>query len=325
MKKIVSIIVSCCLSAALFGQQAVTPVEKNGALHVENGRVVNQHGMPPQLRGLSFSWSIWAGQKYYNAPVVDWLSTDFEVSIIRVAMAVQPQNGYLQKPVLQTKLVDTLVNEAIKKGIYVLIDWHDHNSHMHLEQSKQFFAAMAQKYSGVPNVIYEIWNEPERVSWDTVKNYAVQLITEIRKYDAKNLIIVGSPHWDQDVDIAAHNPITGFTNIAYSFHFYASDSNHQAGLRAKADRAILSGLPLFVTEWGVGEANGNGKFLKPENETWLQWMEKNKLSWANWNITDKVETTAILMPGASETGGWTSNELTPAGNYIREVLRELNK
>jgi endoglucanase len=322
MKNVIVPLVSCFLS--LVGS-AQSPVKKNGALYVKGGQVVNQFGLPPNLKGISFSWSIWQGQKYYNTDVVDWLSTDFKVDIIRAAMGVQPENGYLDQPLLQQQLMVKVIDRAVKDGIYVLIDWHDHNGNLHVAQSKQFFAAMAQKYNGVPNVIYEIWNEPERVTWDTVKNYAKQVIAEIRKYDANNLIIVGSPHWDQDVDVAANDPITGFNNIAYSFHFYASDPGHQAGLRARADKAIKKGLPLFVTEWGVGEANGNGNFDKSENETWLKWLDHNNLSWVNWNITDKAETTAILLPDAPETGGWTESQLTPAGIYIRKVLRKENK
>lgn len=302
-----------------------TPVATNGPLHVENGKVVNQNGAEPQLRGISFSWSIWEGRKYYNPQVVDWLVKDFKVSIIRAAMAVQPAHGYLEQPDSQKNLVITLVDEAIKDGIYVLIDWHDHNSNQHIPQAKTFFAEMAKKYAGVPNVIYEIWNEPARATWDTVKNYAQQVIPEIRKYDTDNLIVVGSPHWDQDVDVAAADRLTGFKNIAYSFHFYASDPNHQGQLRAKADKAIKAGLPLMVTEWGVGESNGNGKFDLEENKVWLDWLEANHLSWANWNLTDKNETTAFLMPGAPITGGWTDEQLTPAGLYLRNVLRELNK
>jgi len=311
-----------CASSLLSAQ---TPVAKNGALSVKNGQVVNQYGSPPELRGLSFSWSIWQGRKYYNTDVVDWITKDFKVSLIRAAMAVQPEHGYLEEPDSQKQLIVNLVNEAVKKGVYVLIDWHDHNGYLHIPQSKAFFAEMAQKYKGVPNVIYEVWNEPERVSWDTVKNYAVQVIAEIRKYDPNNLIVVGSPHWDQDVDVAAANPITGFENIAYSFHFYASDPNHQDKLRAKGDKAIQLGLPLLITEWGVGEASGNGVFDIAENETWIKWMGAHKLSWVNWNITDKDETTALLKPGASPNGGWTEDELTPDGVYLRNLLRALNK
>jgi endoglucanase len=257
--------------------------------------------------------------------VVDWLAADFKASIIRASMGVQPDHGYLQEPALQKQLIVNVVDQAIKDGIYVLIDWHDHHSNQHLQQSKEFFAEMSKKYKGVPNVIYEIWNEPEVISWDTVKNYAVQVIAEIRKYDPDNLIVVGSPHWDQDVDIAATNPITGFKNIAYSFHFYASDPNHQEKLRAKGNVAIKKGLALMITEWGVGESTGDGMFNRDQVKTWMDWVETNQLSWTNWNITDKKETTALLLPGAPENGGWTNEQLTPAGIYIREKLRELNK
>ncbi|WP_426671611.1 glycoside hydrolase family 5 protein [Mucilaginibacter sp. McL0603] len=304
---------------------AQTPVAKNGALHVKGGQILNQHGVEPQLRGISLSWSLWGGRKYYNPEVVDWLTNDFKISILRVAMGVQPKHGYLDEPALQKQLVITEVDEAIKQGIYVLIDWHDHNSDKHTEQAKAFFAEMAKKYTGVPNVIYEIWNEPAKTTWDTVKNYASQVIPEIRKYDKDNLIVVGSPHWDQDVDIAAADPITGFKNIAYSFHFYASDPNHQEKLMAKADKAIKMNLPLIVTEWGVGESDGNGQFDREKTKKWLNWAEANHLSWANWNVTDKQETTALMLPGAPANGGWTQDQLSPAGIYIRDVLRTLNK
>jgi endoglucanase len=327
MKKAVGIFLfGIIFSTAIFAQTAQTPVALNGALKVENGIIVNKNGVAPQLRGISFSWSLWQGRKYYNPAVVNWLCSDFKSTIIRASMGVQPAHGYLQEPALQTQLIENVVDQAVNDGIYVLIDWHDHHSNQHLAQSKAFFTQMAKKYAGVPNVIYEIWNEPEGpISWDTVKNYAVQVITEIRKYDANNLIVVGSPHWDQDVDVAAASPITGFTNIAYSFHFYASDPNHQEKLRAKANLALNKGLPLIVTEWGVGESNGNGKFDKELVKGWFKWMEDNKLSWTNWNITDKNETTALLLPGAPDNGGWTNDQLSSAGVYIREKLRELNK
>ena len=304
--------------------QAQTPVSRHGQLKVQNGVMVNSRNEAPQLRGISLSWSIWGGRKYYNPDVVNWLADDFKINLLRISMAVEPDSGYLKDPVAQEKLVTGVVDAAIKKGLYVLIDWHDHHADKNLQQSKAFFAKMAQRYNGVPNVIYEIWNEPEKEAWPTIKNYAVEVIKEIRKYDQKNIIVVGSPFWDQHVDVAAKDPITGQNNIAYSFHFYASDNNHQEGLMARADEAIRLQLPLFVTEWGVGEANGDGIFDLQRNAKWMNWMEKHQLSWANWNITDKKETTAILMPGANTRGKWSTAELTPAGQYIRAKLIELN-
>ena len=300
-------------------------VKQHGALHIKNGKMLDRNNVPPQLRGISLSWSVWGGKKYYNHEVVNWLKSDFKINLLRASMAVEPKGGYLQDPETQEKMITAVVDAAIKEGIYVLIDWHDHHANDNLKASKAFFAKMSKKYAGVPNVIYEIWNEPEKIDWKTVKNYAIEVISEIRKNDPHNVIVVGSPRWDQDVDIAAKDPITGFKNIAYSFHFYASDPNHQEKLMAKADAAIQSGIALFVTEWGVGEANGNGVFDLDKTTAWWNWMEKNKLSSANWNITDKNETTAILLPGASASGNWASEQLTPAGKYIRKQLREYNK
>lgn len=301
-----------------------TYVSKHGALSVKNGLIVNSKGLPPQLRGISLSWSIWQGQKYYNSKVVDWLCKDFKISLLRVSMAIEPKGGYLESPKKQLDIITPVIDRAITNGIYVLIDWHDHNAQKNAKASKEFFSLMAQKYAGKPNVIYEIWNEPERQNWSVIKRYSIEVIREIRKHDKNNLIIVGSPHWDQDVDVAANDPITGFDNIAYSFHFYASEPSHQEKLRQKAEIAIKKGLPLFVTEWGVGEANGDGEFNRQKTESWLNWMETNKLSWANWNITDKKETTALLLPGAASKGSWKVKQLTPAGNYIRTMLRKLN-
>ncbi|MDN3583820.1 glycoside hydrolase family 5 protein [Mucilaginibacter flavus] len=302
--------------------QNLTPVALNGALKVENGKLLNAQGVEPQLHGISLSWSLWQGQKYYNAGVVNWLANDFKISILRASMGVEPKGGYLQRPDEQQKLITDVVDAAIKEGIYVLIDWHDHHAEDHLERSKEFFKQMAKKYAGVPNVIYEIYNEPAKANWKTVKEYATQIISVIREYDKNNVIVVGSPHWDQDVDVVVADPLTGFNNIAYSFHFYASDPYHQQALRAKADKAIKLGLPLMITEWGVGEASGDGEFNLQKTQTWMKWLADNHLSWVNWNITDKHETTAILQSGAPIYGGWTEANLTPAGLFIREQLRK---
>lgn len=324
MKKVVLLSVFVFFAITSFAQN-VNWVERNGALKVVDGKILNSKNIQPQLRGVSLSWSIWEGKKYYNQDVVNWLQSDFNISLLRVSMAVQPDGGYLQNPVEQEELVTRTIDAAVKKNLYVLIDWHDHHANEHLDQSKMFFAKMAKRYAGKPNIIYEIFNEPEKITWPAVKDYAVQVIAEIRKYDTENIIVVGSPHWDQDIDVAAKDPIKGFSNIAYSFHFYASEPSHQEILMKRADEAISSGLPVFVTEWGVGEANGNGKFDVEKTDKWFSWMEKNKLSWANWNITDKKETTALLVPGASPKGKWKPEMLTSAGKYIKKQLRKLNK
>jgi len=151
---------------SMLAQPSQTPVKLHGALHVEKNQMVDKAGLPPQLRGISLSWSLWQGKKYYNPDVVEWLVKDFKISLLRASMGVQPEGGYLTNREEQLKLMTTVIDKAISEGIYVLVDWHDHNAEQHLEESKAFFTLMAKKYGGVPNVIYEIFNEPAQQSWE---------------------------------------------------------------------------------------------------------------------------------------------------------------
>lgn len=48
--------------------------------------MVDRHGDPVVLRGMSLFWSQWQPQ-YYNASAVRWLRDDWNINVIRVAMA----------------------------------------------------------------------------------------------------------------------------------------------------------------------------------------------------------------------------------------------
>jgi endoglucanase len=316
MKKVFTILVLLIMSLPGFSQHS--------KLIAGKGNVYFENGKPAQLRGISLSWSIWEGAKYYNPKVVDELIDAFKCNVIRVSMAIEPEDGYLQNPALQWKRITPVIDRALERGVYVIMDWHDHHADKNVKEAKQFFDEFSAKYAHSPLIIYEIWNEPEKIDWKIIKDYVEHVIPVIRKNAPENLIVVGSSTWDQDIDIVAKDPLTGFENIAYSFHFYASEPYHQESLRNRATEAIESGLPVFVTEWGVGEANGDGVFDLEKNKAWMGWMEKYKLSWANWNVTDKKETTALLNRGAPVSGKWKNEHLSPAGQYIKKILRKLN-
>lgn len=87
----------------------------------------------------------------------------------------------------------------------------------------QFLPGNAKKYGKQNNILYEICNEPNgNVTWaKDIKPYAKKAIKKIRKYDKKNIIIVGTPTWSQDVDVVARSPLKE-KNIVYSLHFYAA-------------------------------------------------------------------------------------------------------
>ena|GEM_PF-313257 len=301
----------------------LSPVEKHGALSVKEGKLLDQNGEVVVLRGMSLFWSQWMPQ-YYNAKTVQWLVDDWNVSVIRAAMAIE-HGGYLRNPEREKAKVFAVIDACIAANIYVIVDWHDHNAVDHEAEAVAFFKEVAEKYGKHPHILYETYNEPLNThSWAQIKKYHEAVVKAIRSIDPGNVIMLGSSNWSQAVDEASRSPLEGFDNIAYSFHFYASDPHHQERLRARADTAIKNGLCIFVNEWGVSESSGDGAFDVAKTTAWLQWMEENQLSWCVWSIADKAETSAALRPGASGEGGWTEAELTPGGKFIRDHLRSLN-
>lgn len=289
-------------------------VAQNGMLKVVGNKVCNAAGNPIQLKGMSLFWSQWAAP-FYNATLVNNLADTWNATIIRASMGVE-QGGYLENPAEEKQKVITVVDAAGAKGIYAIIDWHA--SDIHTSEAVSFFTEMAQRYAGDAHVIFEIFNEPDYESWADVKAYAIQVIQAIRGAGADNLIVVGSPTWSQDVDVASNDPITGYANIAYTLHFYAG--THRQSLRDKAITAMSNGIALFVTEWGTCDASGNGNLDLTESQIWIDFMNQYSLSWCNWSMNDKAETASALVTGASTTGPWPDSQLTDSGKFVKEKI-----
>ncbi|WP_395064170.1 glycoside hydrolase family 5 protein [Flavobacterium sp.] len=295
-------------------------VKNNGNLQVIGTQLCNQKGNPITLHGMSYGWSCFH-PSFYNKQTVKWLKKDWNCTVIRAAMGIEPDNGYLQNTKVSEKLITDVVDAAIANNIYVIIDWHSHN--LNLKEAKDFFDRMSKKYGKFPNVIYEVVNEPDQESWEEVKAYSEEIIATIRKNDADNIILVGSPHWDQDVNLPAENPIKNVTNVMYTMHFYAG--THKQWLRDRTDEAIQKGLPIFVSECAGMEATGDAAMDYVEWQKFIDWMDKNKISWVTWSVSDKDETCSVLKKGASATGNWKTSDLKESGIKTREYLKSYNE
>ncbi len=301
-----------CITKLVQGQ----PVKEHGALSVHGTDLVNQKGQTIMLQGVSYGWhNFWP--RFYTEESVRWLRDDWACSVIRAAMGVEPNRGYIQSPDWSKEKIETVIRGAIENDVYVIIDWHSH--HIRLEEAKKFFSEMAEKYGEYPHVIYEIYNEPERDTWSEVKAYSIEMIQTIREMDPDNIILVGNPHWDQDVHIVADDPITGYENIMYTLHFYAA--THKQSLRERGTYALEKGIPLFVSESAGMLHTGDGPLNYDEWHKWITWMQENKVSWISWSISDKDETCSMLKKSASPEGNWTEEDLKESGIKTRELLR----
>ena len=121
------------------------------------------------------------------------------------------------------------------------------------------------------------------------------------------------------MDAAAVDPLS-FDNVMYSLHFYAG--THKSWLRDKADIALSKGLALFATEWPTTDASGNGAVDKTSTDEWLTYLEKNGISWCNWSLCNKSESSALLLASAKSNGTMPDSSLSESGKYIKEKMLE---
>lgn len=301
---------------------AQTPVERYGRLQVNGSHVTTENGDKISLAGMSLFWSN-AGDAgdFYNSQTVNHLTDDWQSPIIRAALGVKEDwdggTGYIDNTTAQKAKMRTVIDAAIAKGVYVIIDWHTHAAEVYTDEAVAFFTEMAELYGSNDHVIYEIYNEPIGQSWNDVKSYAQEVIAGIRSKDPDNLIIVGSPTWSQDVDQAAADPIIGDPNLAYTLHFYAN--THKQELRDKALAAMNDGIAIFVTEWGTTDASGDGGYNPQESQAWIDFMIQNNISYVNWTVAHKNEDSSAVNPNQGLQGLLNGN-LTTSGTFIRNHI-----
>ena len=288
-------------------------VSYNGNLKLDGVNLVNQYGEKIQLKGISSH-----GLQWFN-----YLITDTNIktikswgsNVFRLAMYTK-EGGYIDNKDIYNSLLKD-IELVISNDMYVVIDWHilsDNNPNMNKEEAKKFFEEISSKYKNTPNIIYEICNEPNGgTTWNDIKSYADEIIPIIRK-NSNSLIIVGTPTWSQDVDSVIGNKVND-NNTMYALHFYSG--THKEYLRDKAKRAMENGVPIFISEFGVSAADGNGGVYIDEANNWFNFIDKYNLSYINWSLADKNESSALLK---ENTRTIDDNNLSSSGLYIKEII-----
>lgn len=315
-----ALILAAALMAGSVRVQAATPYGKNGRLSIKNGRVVNKKGKTFVIKGVSTHGLAWYPE-YVNKRAFKRLRDKWGVNTVRLAMYTAEYNGYCSggsKSQLK-ELIDKGVRYATDLGMYVIIDWHilsDGNPLTHKSEANRFFKEIAKKYARYGNVMYEICNEPNggEGSWANIKKYSKTIIKTIRSVNKKAIIIVGTPTWCQEVDKPQADPIKGFKNLAYSFHFYAG--THKEDLRSRLESAVKSGLPVIVTEFGISDASGSGGVYEAEGNRWMKLLDKYGIGRVCWNLSNKDESSALLKSSCKKTSGWVNGDLSPSGKWL---------
>lgn len=280
---------------------AETPVERHGQLRVQGAHLVDSAGKAVQLKGFATHGLQWFGDFYKGGAAIESAAKDWNADVIRLSVYIYEQ-GYLDNPNLTPadfdKMIFSIADACVANGVYCIIDWHIHHpgfpSH-YLRDAKLFFDKMAKRYAGVPNILYEIANEPNKtgyndiagheVAWPEIKEYANKVIPVIRKHSPDAIILVGTPAWSslgqsggmkwQDI---ADAPLKQ-KNILYVIHFYAAGHNFDGVVDKAAKR-----LPLFATEWAAATWKTDSTNDPEAADRWLKVLDRHKIGWTYWNF-----------------------------------------
>ena len=302
-----------------------TYFDKHGPLHVSGTHLVDANGIPAQLRGVRTLGLAWYPE-FVNEAGFRTLRDDWGANAVRLAMYTQEEGGYMtggDKAGLEA-LIEKGVGICRDLGMYVIVDWHilsDGNPEIHADAAEDFFRRMSAKFAAEPHVLYEICNEPNGagVTWPVVKGYAQRIIPVIRANAPKAVVLCGTPNWSQDVDLAAADPLD-IENVMYSLHFYAA--THKDGLRDKAEAAMAAGAPIFIDEFSICDASGDGILDYDSAAAWRALIQKHGLSYIAWSLSNRDESAALIRADSAKTSDWGDGDLTETGTWFRNVLRE---
>lgn len=299
--------------------------DRHGALRVSGARLVDATGTPVQLRGVSTHGLAWFPE-YVNEGAFRTLRDDWGANTVRLAMYTGDKGGYTtdgDRDALEA-LIDAGVKLCGALGMYAIVDWHilsDGDPNANADAAEDFFRRISARYADQPHVLYELCNEPNgpAVTWPTIKAYAERIIPVIRANAPEAVIICGTPNWSQDVNAVAADPIDD-DNIMYALHFYAA--THGEAQRRKAERALKDGVPVFISEFNICEASGDGAIDRASAAAWRALIERYGLSYIAWSLCNSDESAALIRADCPKKADWTGDELSDTGRWLRDALLE---
>ena len=291
----------------------------NGKLHVQGTGLYDEAGTQVVLRGASTHGLTWFPQ-FVNNGLFKQLSTEWNTNLIRLAMYSDDYvHGDRQK---NLEILRKGVQYAIDNDMYVMVDWHiltDNNPNENLAEAINFFNMMAKEYANVPNVIFEICNEPNGdCTWEDIKEYANIIIPVIRRHKPDALILIGTPNYDREIQFPAKDPVN-FENIMYTFHFYAT--SHKDEFRAKLREVVGQGTPIFVSESGLCEETGDGKIDFESVKTWYRLLDSLHLNYTIWSLSNKEEEASMIKDDSYATDSLTDKDLTLSGQFAKAIFQ----
>lgn len=264
-------------------------------LRTQGKWLVNEKGQQVKLRGVSLcNYHQKYGGYAKRISEVTARQNGWYANVVRLPAYPGAIKRHGLENFVETYL-DPAIEKCVEKGIYCIIDYHPvdrdwdaPNNKNHII-AREFWKHTAPKYQNIPNVMYEVYNEPCRPrsrslqEWLKWRRLAQPWVDLIRARAPNNIVIVGSPACSSNPVHANTHPFQG-NNLVYTYHAYPT----QRTLRImekhigayKGER-----IPLFLTEFGW-QPNGHhvhGGTTSGWGQTLKQFLEKRPyINWTAW-------------------------------------------
>lgn len=284
-------------------------------LKVVGTHVVNSRGERVRLRGV-------------NAAALEW-SSDGEGHIIQtVTVAIRDWHvNHIRLPLAQDRwfgkapdqkdggeayrsIVARVVDLCASHGCYIILDLHwsdagvwgqDIGQHVMPDRnSLAFWKEVAQVCKDHPAVLFDLYNEPHRVSWDVWRDggkvteklaggrtrefeaVGMQaMLDAVRSTGAKNVVVVGGLDWSYDMSgfLKGYRLVDRTGNgLIYANHSYPFKGDSVEKWLAKMVAATKT-LPVIVSEFGPP-----GTKEEPWLRRVLQALEDHQWDWTAWDM-----------------------------------------
>lgn len=339
-------------SWALVGGAPLSPVAANGRLEVKGNFVVNERGDKVQLRGFASHGMQWFNSFYADGQVFEAAARQWGSDVLRLTLYLS-EDGYLTNDSIPKERfeawIDQYVQVCVKEGMYIILDWHVHKPGWpgyYLKEAKEFFGKMSAKYGALPNVLWEIANEPSNAAltseqsggkgtdpghypeWREIADYAKQIIPIIREHSPHSLILVGTPSWStlgvstrgsEAWREIADNPLP-YPNVLYVIHYYAAAHTFQDAFEKAADR-----LPLFATEWAASGFQETSDLDAGKGKAFADMLRRRRIGWAYWNLSNNTPGVFAVFDKSTRSSGPFAPggaNVTPTGGAVYQWMND---
>jgi endoglucanase len=285
-----------------------------GGYYTSGATVCTAAGEPHLFRGVarpSLEWDSageWNNSRGIPRSDFDAMAA-WHANVVRIALN---QDFWLSGATLYDPTYAQTVDEAVRNaeaaGMDVILDlhWSDRgdlsasqaggkqNTPGHADQqpmpdmnSLQFWREVATKYRGDGHVLFELYNEPHDVPWETwlrggtVKEYQAvgmqQMYDVVRSVGADNVVIAGGLSWAFDLSQVPNYMIQGY-NVMYATHPYYPQNPFGAWDTRFGYLAAQDIAPVIATEFGDTKDDCKGDW----NTQLTSYADARQISWTAW-------------------------------------------